>query len=361
MQALDRLRQALRAPERFGPEPEVWIRFPRQLGDVVFTLPFLGQLQECWNGLAAEHGMKLRWVAVGHRMGAQIFAEAKPDFFAESVLEQGGKGKPDPFHLLRRWRQRPPLAVVNLSQSVRLALAARAAGVPLRAGISDNRLALLYHEAFRYRDLPVHLSERYLPLLKQLTDRPHLQWLPIGPFNLGGEGALTRLKEAGWQGERFVTLNFGTQGYGKRWFPEHETWPALARLLLAQGIKVVWNGGPAEVALGAELAALAPGSWDLSGKTNIPEGIALQAEAWGNVAVDTGLAHSAAATGKPTVVLMGPSQEFLYLPVGPKVVALRGCPVPVQAESEEGQAWGPIQRIPPERVFRTLAMLAEEA
>ena len=111
MQALDRLRQALRAPERFGPEPEVWIRFPRQLGDVVFTLPFLGQLQECWNGLAAEHGMKLRWVAVGHRMGAQIFAEAKPDFFAESVLEQGGKGKPDPFHLLRRWRQRPRISI----------------------------------------------------------------------------------------------------------------------------------------------------------------------------------------------------------------------------------------------------------
>lgn len=360
MQALDRLHRALQNPERFGARPEVWIRFPRQLGDVVFTLPFLGGLQARWNALAREHGVELRWVAVGHRMGAQIFADSHPDFIAESVLEQGGKGKPDPWHLLRRWRRQPPLAVINLSQSVRLALAAWMAGVPLRAGIADNHLAPLYHEPFKYRDLPLHLSERYLPLLEQLTGSRHLQWLPIGPFNLGGEGAMDRLREAGWQGEPYVTLNFGTQGNAKRWFPEHETWPALARLLLGRGIKVVWNGGPAEVPLGAELAALAPGSWDLTGKTNIPEGIALQAHAMGNVAVDTGLAHSAAATGRPTVVLMGPTAELLYMPVGPKVIALRGCPVNLDATPAQAD-WGSIHRIPAQRVLDALESLSREA
>ena len=334
--ATDRLRQALTEAGRYGPQPEVWVRFPRQLGDVVFTLPFLGGLQESWNAVAAETGLSLRWVAVGHRMGASIFSEAKPGFFADSVLEQGGSGKPDPWYLLRRWRKQPPVAVINLSQSARLALAAWMVGVPLRAGIADNHLTLLYHYSFKYRDLPIHLSERYRPLLEQLTGTKALKYLRIGPHNLGGDRAKQVLEDHGWKGEPFVTLNFGTQGYGKRWSPERQTWPSLARLLLSKGIKVVWNGGPAEVPLGAELAALAPGSWDLSGKTNIPEGIALQSLAMGNVAVDTGLAHSAAATGRPTVVLMGPTAETLYLPVGPKVIALRGCPVDVFPGQSDG-------------------------
>ena len=102
----DILREALHRRLASGhPGPhEVWIRWPRQLGDVVFALPFFGSLQAVWNAEAAALGTSLRWIAVGHAMGAALFAEAAPAFIAESVIEQGGVGKPDPWHLLRRWR-----------------------------------------------------------------------------------------------------------------------------------------------------------------------------------------------------------------------------------------------------------------
>ena len=43
------------------------------------------------------------------------------------------------------------------------------------------------------------------------------------------------------------------------------------RLLLARGVRPVLLGGPDEVALGAELAALVPGALNLTGLTTIPE------------------------------------------------------------------------------------------
>jgi ADP-heptose:LPS heptosyltransferase len=329
---------------------------------VAFALPFFGSLQAVWNAEAAALGVSLRWVAVGHSIGAALFAEAAPDFIAESVIETGGVGKPDPWHLVRRWRKKPPVGVINLSQSVRLALGAALAGVPIRAGISDNHLSLLYTHAFKYRDLPIHLAQRYAPLLEQLTGLPHLQWVRLGSHNLGGRRGLDLLRAAGWQGEPYVTLAFGTRGHTKRWFPEHQTWPGLALALQAKGYCCVWMGGPDEVSLGRELATLAPGSLDLCGQTTLPEACAIQAEAAGNVAVDTGLAHTAAATGRPTLTIMGDSPEPLIAPVGPRAITLRGSAVDsFRGESDGFETFGSVaHRVHPDRVLRLLEALMAE-
>lgn len=355
----DSLREALAG----GAKPEVWVRWPRQLGDVMFALPFFGTLREEWARAAAQEGKELRWIAVGHAIGAALFSEAAPGFIAESLIESGGQGKPDPWQLLRRWRQTRPAAVINLSQSVRLALAAWMARVPVRAGIADNGLGLLYHHPFKYRDLPIHLARRYEPLLEQLTGRRDMRWLPAVPELFGGAGGPGKLREAGWDNRPYVTLSFGTRGYGKRWFPEKTKWPELAGRLLEQGLAVVWLGGPDERELGAELSALAPGSIDLSGRTTIPEALAIQHGAYGNVAIDTGLAHTAAATGRPTVVLMGHSPEPLIAAVGPRVVLLRGSAVDSHAGESEGfETYGAVaHRVSPLRVVNALHALAAEA
>lgn len=355
----DSLREALAR----GAKPEIWIRWPRQLGDVMFALPFFGTLREEWGRAAEAEGRPLRWIAVGHAIGAALFSEAAPDFIAESLIESGGAGKPDPWNLLRRWRRERPAAVINLSQSVRLALAAWMARVPVRAGIADNGLGLLYQHPFKYRDLPVHLARRYEPLLEGLTGRRDLRWLPVGPASLGGAGGAEKLRRAGWDGRPYVTLAFGTRGMNKRWFPEREKWPGLARLLGEQGFSVVWLGGPDEVPLGRELAALSPGSLDLTGQTSIPEALAIQAEAYGNVAVDTGLAHTGAATGAPMVVLMGGSMEHLIAPVGPQVVTLRGSAVDSRdGESEGFDTWNAVaHRVSPLHVRNCLTALAHAA
>ena len=346
-----------------GAAPEVWIRFPRLLGDVVMTMPFLRTLQHHWNGVAEARGMKLRWVAVGHTTGAALLSEADPAFIAEVVLEGGGAAKPDPWAQLRRWRRRPPAAFLNLSQSARLPFAAWMSRVPIRAGIADNNLRLLYHHSIRYRDLQMHIAARLEPLLELLTGDSRSLWMPLGPALLGGHRGLDKLRTAGWGGGDYATLAFGTRGYCKRWFPEHRTWPELMRLMLARGIRPVLLGGPDEVPLGAELAALVPEALNLTGLTTIPEAAAIQAAAWGNVAIDTGLAHLAAATGRPTVTIFGPSPELWANPIGPRAMTVRGqavdCDPAVQADFPTHGSGA--HRLRPLRLMQVLEMLTKES
>ena len=346
-----------------GAAPEVWIRFPRQLGDVVMTLPFLRTLQHHWNAVAAARGVQLRWIAVGHHIGAALMSEADPTFIAEAHIEGGGAAKPDPWALVRGWRKRPPAAFLNLSQSARLPFAAWLSRVPIRAGIADNHLRLLYHLSIHYRNLPLHIATRIDPLLKALTGDDRALWLPLTPDLLGGRKGVDKLRAAGWTGEDYATLAFGTRGFGKRWFPEDRTWPELMRLLQARGIRPVLLGGPDEAPMGADLAALVPGALNLAGKTTLPEACAIQSGAWGNVAIDTGLAHTAAATGRPTVTLFGPSPEVWVNPIGPRALSLRGpdvdCDPAVVADfPTHGSS---AHRISPERVLQVLEMLVQES
>ena len=345
-------------------QPEVWIRFPRQLGDVIFSIPFFYAMQRSWNAIAEAEGRRIRWVAVGHAIGAAIFSEAAPGFIAESVIEAGRDQKPDPWALMRRWRSRPPMAFVNLSQSARLAFAAWASRVPIRAGIADNHLSFLYHYPFIYRDLPIHLVRRYEPLLTQLTGSSRLEWMPMLPERLGGLGGLEKLQKAGWRGGPFVTLSFGTRGYNKRWFPETQQWTGFARLAQAKGLEVVWLGGPDEVALGRRLAEGAPGSLDLTGQTSLPEACAIQSRAWANVAVDTGLAHTAAGTGRPTLTVNGASPEQLINPLGPFALSVRGPCIDVadpQPLDDEVDLNSTAYRVSPQRVWNLLQGLVADS
>jgi ADP-heptose:LPS heptosyltransferase len=346
-----------------GAAPEVWIRFPRQLGDVVFTLPFLGTLQRAWNAEAAELGAQLKWIAVGHDIGASLFSEADPSFIAQSLIQTRRNGKPNPWALLRQWRKRRPAAVLNLSQSVRLALAAWLARVPIRGGDVDNHLTFLYHHHFNYRDQSLHLAKRAEFLLRQLTEVHDLRCLRLTPSIIGGNGGMTLLESLGWKGEEYITLAFGTRLDLKRWLPEEESWPELARIFQKQGYTVVWLGGPDEIPLGKRLASLTPGSMDATGRTTIPEACAIQSQAYGTVAVDTGLAHTSAATGRPTVTLfIGTTFEYWATPQGPYSLTLRPqvvdpeVPRPARTSTPYHS-----DRIQPRRVAELLHLLAREA
>ena len=159
-----------------------------------------------------------------------------------------------------------------------------------------------------------------------------------------------------------MTLAFGTRGFPKRWFPEEETWPALARLLQARGLGVVLLGGRDECELGHRIAVMVPGCLDLTGQTSIPEACALQYGAAGNVGLDTGLIHTAAATGRPTVMVNSFSPEPLIQPLGPLAISVRGSFLDTQEHPSPDvlvQA-ATSHRIPPVRIMNVLeAMMAE--
>ena len=108
-------------------------------------------------------------------------------------------------------------------------------------------------------------------------------------------------------------------------------WPAERYVELARSLAVpaVVIGGPADGALGAEIAASAPGALNLCGGGSPPEVMAaLARRAVFGVGNDTGPTHLIALFGCPVLVLFGAqSDPALHAPQGRAVATLRGAPI----------------------------------
>jgi ADP-heptose:LPS heptosyltransferase len=103
-------------------------------------------------------------------------------------------------------------------------------------------------------------------------------------------------------------------------------WPAERYGELAAGLDLpaAVVGGAAEAPLAAEVAARAPGTIDLTGRTDFAALGALGRRAAFAVGNDTGPVHLIAAAGCPTLALFGPeSDPALCAPRGPAVAVLR--------------------------------------
>jgi heptosyltransferase-2 len=118
-----------------------------------------------------------------------------------------------------------------------------------------------------------------------------------------------------------VALCVGAEyGPAKRWPAAH--FAELARRLLADGRAVWLIGGPGDAPIGAEVAALAPGVRDLTGRTTLGEAIDLLAGAQAVVTNDSGLMHVAAALGRPLVALYGSTSPAFTPPLSEDAVIL---------------------------------------
>ena len=106
-------------------------------------------------------------------------------------------------------------------------------------------------------------------------------------------------------------------------------WPArgygaLAAALMRQGLDVGVLGGSAEVEIGREITAGAPGVRDLTGRTDYAEIAGLAARAALAVGNDTGPTHLIAAAGAPTLVLFSDASDpALCAPRGRRVEVLQ--------------------------------------
>lgn len=110
---------------------------------------------------------------------------------------------------------------------------------------------------------------------------------------------------------------------GKRWPAER-----FAELAAGLAVPAVVAGGPAEAPLAAVIAAAAPGTRDLTGRTDLVRLGALARRAAFAVGNDTGPTHLAAAAGCPTLALFGAeSDPALCAPRGPRAAALRRVPL----------------------------------
>ena len=123
---------------------------------------------------------------------------------------------------------------------------------------------------------------------------------------------------------RFALLVPGGSAHrpGKRW--PAERYAALARHLLERGLVPLLLGAEAERGEIAAIAATAPGTRDLCGRTSLEAIAALGRQAELAVGNDTGPMHLIAAAGAPALVLYsGESDPAKVAPRGPCVKTLR--------------------------------------
>jgi len=367
---LGRFRQAVAAIPAGG-EAHVWIRVPIQMGDVVMALPSIFTVIRAWEAVARARGVVLKVTITGKR-SVSLFREAVPQVFAACHVDEEFPPARSPLKLIRHWEAHKPLAVINYSKSDRIKLAAWYDRIPVRAGIADGGNNWSYHfcHPFAGFNQVGHRVFRHLPMTRWLAGpdaAPRFE--PLGTDRFGGASVLDLLRQQGWTGGPYVV--FGVDPFHRnperRWFPLDEPWLRLCALARAAGVTPVLAGA-AESRARLDLIAHAGGGLSLAGRTDLPQLLALVANALGTIAVDTGIAHLAAATGKPTVVIFGWGSEALDLPCGPKVVSLRGDPAgesayPI-APGSMAQASTPwcvaTSRIPAERAWGILNYLAGE-
>ena len=354
-----------------GATGDVWIRLPIQLGDMVMALPSVFFVKAVWERLAQARGVRLRFTVTG-RTSASVFQEAVPAVFAACLVDDAFPPSGSPFKLVRHWGRNRPLAAINYSKSDRLKLAAWLARVPVRAGIADGSNNWAYHFSHPFQGYPAvgHRLFRYLPLTEWLTGPDAAApATPLGGPGFGGESVLALLRERGWAGGPYVV--FGVyplpQFPERRWYPLDEPWLRLAALARRDGFTPVLAGGP-ESRDRLEALAARSGALCLAGRTSLPQLLALLAHADGTIAVDTGIAHLAAATHRPTVVVFAHGLEYWDFPVGPRVLSLRGdpagdpvYPVAPGAMDRSTRPWAAVtSTIPADRAWALLRVLAAE-
>jgi len=353
-----------------GGAGQIWVRMPLKLGDVVMALPSLFAVKNAWEKLADLRGIRLRFTLLG-KAGITLFQEAIPEVFAACLVDEATTLR-SPFAMRRSWKGDRPLAVINYSKSDRIKLAAWFGGVPVRAGISDGGFNWCYQFCSPYEKSSRlgHRVFRYLALTRWLAGpEVRLRFETLDPGRYGGTSVRGVLEAAGWDGGPYVVFgpNPDQRGLERRWFPLDQPWLKLAELARREGVTPVLAGGP-EHRESLERVAAAGGGLSLAGRTTLPQLLALTAGAVGTIAVDTGIAHVSAATGRPTVVIFGEGREHWDLPCGPRVIALRGNPAGVslypELEHAGGRAlspWGAATGgIAAERAWAVLNCLARE-
>jgi ADP-heptose:LPS heptosyltransferase len=112
---------------------------------------------------------------------------------------------------------------------------------------------------------------------------------------------------------------------GRRW--PTRRFGLVARRLVDAGAVVAVTGGRGEAALAREVAEAAERDvWDLSGRLDLRELVALLARARVLVSNDSGPVHLASALGVPVVALFGPNSPALYGPLSEGSVSFYDAP-----------------------------------
>ena len=293
------------------PLERVLVRLPNWLGDVLMARPAL-------HALRAAHP-RAEITACGSRVLLELLAP--------EGLWQRTEALPCTPELIGRLRAARFDAALVLPPSFSSAWLAFRSGARLRVGFAHEGRSLLLTRAVRRPGRgDLHLSGEYLRLVASLEAREVP--LPLLGVDAGAvREAATLLTRAGL-GERPIGILGPGAAYGpaKRWSTER--FAALGLQLAACGHALLVCGAASEREIcEAVAAAIGAQARSLAGETSLPVQAALCARATLTVSNDSGLAHLAAATGAPTVVVFGSTSSAWSVPLGPRVRVVQRAPV----------------------------------
>ncbi len=223
------------------------------------------------------------------------------------------------FMRLRKYRYD---VAVLFQRAFEAAVMVRVAGVPVRVGYdSDYRVSLLTHalseDGWDMKIARRHQIDYYLDLVRFITgeDFDSLSDRKMDFFLKEDEilkaEMLVKFKE-------FVVFAVGGHyGRAKLWFPDR--WGEVGKEIYRKyGLGVVLIGSDADVKVAGmvekELVSRRVPVLNLAGLTSLGEAAGVVNMSKVVVAVDSGTSHLAVALSKPTVVIVGPTNDILTGP-----------------------------------------------
>ncbi|HEU0272922.1 MAG TPA: lipopolysaccharide heptosyltransferase II [Candidatus Udaeobacter sp.] len=304
---------------------------PSALGDVVHTVPVLVKLRTRYPLaridwlITPENAEVVRC----HPALSNVILFARRDFSKRGHRRRAFASF---FALLKQIREARYDLVVDMHGQVRSAFFALISGARVRIGFdrpikrtptisSEHDLKnvpshgwrgaregswIAYTHRIPIPTLDVHAIDRYLWVgdLLGFDDNPPNLTIHVPPEAVHNVERL--LNEKGVQpSQPLIVLVPGTIWETKHW--TIEGFAGVARHFLGQGFAVALAGTPRDQPRCRQIAAAAPGTCDLSGKTNPAELAALIKRAEVAVTNDSGSMHVAASLDKPMVSVFGPT------------------------------------------------------
>ncbi len=315
------------------------VRGTNWVGDAVMTVPALRELRQLFPD---AH------LTLATRSWAQeLFADAD---FIDDLLVNDRRGLGTVRAQVHEWKNCKFDLAVLFQNAFEAALIPALARVPIRIGYATERRGFLLshplvlpdwrsskHEVFYYLNIVAALDRLIKGGERSPDDYEPQPNIKISEGRRAG--AVNFLVRHGVDGERkLIALCPGSiNSRAKRW--PAESFAALADLLIDRHAQVLLIGSPEELDVSLEVArSMRHEPLILTGKTNLSQAIEVLDTVDLLITNDTGPAHIAAALGRPTLVIFGPTNplttrpfssnsEIVQQPPECAPCMLRDCPI----------------------------------
>jgi heptosyltransferase-2 len=307
----------------------ILVRGANWIGDAVMTTPALQRLR---SSFPLAH---VTLLATPRTSG--LFEGSS---FVDEIIEyrRREEGVGAFFQAIKAIRNRRFDLALLFQNAFEAALLARLGGAGLRIGFAEEgRGFLLTHKLYRGpQHHNRHQTHDYLDLVAESERvclgpdfRPPIE-TPVPALQASAAqktAAVSLLQHFGVElnSRPLVALNAGaTNSRSKCWHEDH--FAALADRLIADlKTQIIMIGADSERKNAEDVLRQMKRreAVNLAGKTNIAELIGLLSRCSLLVSNDTGPAHIAAALGRPTLTVFGPTNEFETAPQGPRAEMIR--------------------------------------